>query len=310
VHRRAFYCVSDADYFLGLVALVNSLRLVGQREPIIVLDCGLEPSQRTLLEREATVLTPSRDRSPIWAKFDAPLQLPAAEVMVVIDVDVIAVRTLAELLDRAASGSVVAFTDDQPAYFNPEWRSVLDCPELKPRTYVNAGFLALPGDFGPELIRRIREVQDHLFLNDALDVGDRPIANPFRTPDQDVANAVLSEMVPDARIATLDHALAPFQPWEKVQLDDRLTLRCHIADGRRPYLLHHIDDKPWLKPMPGSAYSALLPRLLCAEDIALQIEFAELPYRLRQGAIAGVWRWWSNKAAGARVGFQGWRGTL
>ena len=37
----AFYCVAGERYFLGAVALVNSLRLVGHREPVFLLDCGL-----------------------------------------------------------------------------------------------------------------------------------------------------------------------------------------------------------------------------------------------------------------------------
>ena len=48
----AFYCVADERYFLGAVGLVNSLRLVGHREPIFLLDCGLDDEQRELLGRE------------------------------------------------------------------------------------------------------------------------------------------------------------------------------------------------------------------------------------------------------------------
>ena len=39
--RGGLYCVADSRYFPGAVGLVNSLRLVGHREPILVLDTGL-----------------------------------------------------------------------------------------------------------------------------------------------------------------------------------------------------------------------------------------------------------------------------
>ena len=32
--RAAFYCVADERYFLGLVGMLNSLRLLGHREPV------------------------------------------------------------------------------------------------------------------------------------------------------------------------------------------------------------------------------------------------------------------------------------
>ena len=53
----SFYCVADQRYFPGAVALVNSIRLVGHREPIVLLDCGLTPAQRRLLEPEVELVT-------------------------------------------------------------------------------------------------------------------------------------------------------------------------------------------------------------------------------------------------------------
>ena len=39
-----FYTVADARFWLGAVALVNSLRLVGHKEPVVVLDLGTRTS--------------------------------------------------------------------------------------------------------------------------------------------------------------------------------------------------------------------------------------------------------------------------
>jgi hypothetical protein len=36
VRPVAFYAVSDSAHFIGLVALVNSLRLAGHTEPLLV----------------------------------------------------------------------------------------------------------------------------------------------------------------------------------------------------------------------------------------------------------------------------------
>ena len=96
----AFYCVSSEMFFLGAVALINSLRLVGHREPVFVLDCGLTPTQRELLSADATVVPAPGPTTPFLLKTVAPLRHPA-EVMVLIDADIIVTRSLGELIDRA-----------------------------------------------------------------------------------------------------------------------------------------------------------------------------------------------------------------
>src|SRR2546427_8322912 len=75
---RSFYCVADERYFLGAVALINSLRLVGHRERIVLLDCGLNEDQRDLLGREAVIATSEqRDVVPFLLRGHAPLAHPA-----------------------------------------------------------------------------------------------------------------------------------------------------------------------------------------------------------------------------------------
>lgn len=283
--RRAFYCVADSQYFAGAVALLNSLRLVGQREPFIVLDCGLEPSQRALLQRAATVVAPRESRHPSLAKVDAPLQLPAAEVLALLDADMIAVRPLAQLMEDAARGNVVAFADDQPDRFDPEWAQQLGVDELHRHIYVNSGFLLLPGELAPILLERVAGLQDGLDLGRSCGFGERAIPKPF--PDQDCWNAVLAAIVPAARMTVLDHALAPFQPREPVEIEDRRALSCRVADGRQPYLLHHIGYKPWLQDTPPSAYSRLLLRLLAGDDVSIRLApvAATIRRRARLGAV-------------------------
>ena len=52
----AFYAVTGRDFFPGAVALLNSLRLLGHDEPLLVVDCGMTARQRELLAEHATVL--------------------------------------------------------------------------------------------------------------------------------------------------------------------------------------------------------------------------------------------------------------
>ena len=59
----AFYAVTGRDFF-GAVALLNSLRLLGHDEPLLVVDCGMTARQRELLAEHATALpAPSRRRA-------------------------------------------------------------------------------------------------------------------------------------------------------------------------------------------------------------------------------------------------------
>ncbi len=272
--RRAFYCVADRRYFTGAVALLNSLRLVGQREPLVVLDRGLEDSQRALLEREAIVLPTARQRPGVLSKLEAPLKLPATEALALIDADIIAVRPLTALLECAASGQVVGFADDQPERFFPEWSEALGGGTLHRHTYLNLGLLILPGDLATTLLQRTQELIDQIDFNRSRRPGDGSRADPFWQFDQDCWNATLAAIVPAERISVFDHRLAPFQPWEPAEVADARTLDCRVEGDRRPYLLHHIGHKPWLteRELPASAYSMLLPRLLYSDDVHVRLE--------------------------------------
>jgi hypothetical protein len=50
-----YYTVSDHRFFLGTVALLNSLRLTNNGGDFVVLDVDLTPSERELLSDHATV---------------------------------------------------------------------------------------------------------------------------------------------------------------------------------------------------------------------------------------------------------------
>src|SRR5947208_2110192 len=106
----SIYAVVERRHFLGAVALINSLRLHGHGQPIVLLDCGLDDRQRELLSREATILTAPRSTAPHLLKAVAPLERPD-ELMLLIDTDIIVTQPLAPLFERAEEGKVVAFAD-------------------------------------------------------------------------------------------------------------------------------------------------------------------------------------------------------
>src|SRR5262249_42249773 len=105
---RAFYCVADSRFFIGAVAVINSLRLVGHSEPIYMLDGGLTRGRRDLLAGEVDIVEPGRRLPPHMLKTAAPLACPA-ESMLLIDTDVIVTRSLASLFEITEAGKIAAF---------------------------------------------------------------------------------------------------------------------------------------------------------------------------------------------------------
>jgi hypothetical protein len=287
VTGAAFYCMSSEVYFLGAVGLVNSLRLLGHTEPIYVLDCGLRPAHRQLLEPHVTMVDAPGDEPPHLLKTVAPRAHPA-DVQVLIDADMIAVRRLDPLLDRAAGGEVVA-VKDRLDRFVAEWGELLDLGPIERRPYVSSGLVLLGGALGAEVLElwddRMRRVEYELsyFERDMPDY-------PLRFVDQDVLNAVIAARVDAGRAHVLDRALAPSQPFRGLRVVDEATLRCRGRDGTDPYVLHHYLRKPWLEPMYHGIYSRMLARLLLADDVAVRVPGDEVPRRMRGGFRARVER--------------------
>src|SRR5579862_7068857 len=84
---RAVFCVANAAHFLGAVALINSLRLTGWNDEIVVVDCGLGPEQRSVLELEARILPVAEGPDPPQlVKVAGPLSY-RTDIAVVLDAD-------------------------------------------------------------------------------------------------------------------------------------------------------------------------------------------------------------------------------
>ncbi len=269
----AFYVVANEAHFLGLVALLNSLRLQGQEEPLRVADCGLADWQRALLAPHAEVVEIDRDVPPYVLKPLLPRQLPA-ERMVLVDADMIALRPLTPLLEERAG--VVAFADPVADRFHPEWPELLDLPPLRRGPYVNSGFFVLGGGVGPSVLALVAEKQTRVDLDTTRYAG-APATSPFYYLDQDVWNAVLASSVEPHDRSILPAELAPHPPFAG-------------TDGHSPFFLHHVERKPWLSATRANAYSRLLPRLLLADDVAIRLRPEQVPLRFRSGPLAGLER--------------------
>jgi hypothetical protein len=301
--RAAFYCVSSGVYFLGAVALINSLRLQGHEEQIFVLDLGLEPEQRRLLGSEATLVPAPEDVTPFLLKTVAPSRYPA-DVMVLIDADIIVTRPLDELIDRAASGRLLAVRHGFDRSV-PEWGSLLGLSPTRERPYVSSSLIVAGGETGSRVIRLMHEARFRIGIDETPYSGSWPdfdfvggtfsvteADHPFFFADQDLLNAVLASEVDPDDVEMIDRRLEATVPFAGLRVVDERRLRCAYEDGTAPYAVHHIlPVKPWIEPTIPGVYTELLVRLLGARDVAIRVPRRLLPLHLRPGLAASAERW-------------------
>jgi hypothetical protein len=289
----AFYCVSDHRHFPGAVALLNSLRLTGHDQPVLLVDAGLTDEQREMLADHVTLLPSVAGTPPVYLAPFGPIAQPA-DVAVLLDADIVVVRSLSPLIDQARAGKLVGFINVPPVddRFFPEWAPLLGLGPLRRRPYLNAGQLFIPHSLAQRILGPWQASQDKIDYNDTrYGAAMRQRTNlsaPFYFADQDVLNAVLAALLTSDEILCLEHKLAPHPPFTGVDVVDERRLSCVGRDGTQPYLLHHTMAKPWLKPTPVNAYSRLLPRLLFAPDLPLRLRPDQVPLRLRTGRLAYV----------------------
>jgi hypothetical protein len=300
--RAAFYCVADARYFLGAVGLVNSLRVLGHDDPVVLLDCGLTGEQRELLGNEADLIEAPADTPPTLLKAVAPLERPA-DVMVLLDTDLVVTRPLTELVESAAKGNVVAFSKGVERWVGG-WGDVLDLGEVPRRTYLDFALLCLSADVGAPVLELLGERQDRIDFERTM-WGSHDEDYELLYADQDVLNAILAARVSAERTVVLDPRLAPVPPFEGLSVADERTLRCAYDDGVEPYVVHHFIVKPWIEPTHHGVYSQLLRRLLTADDVAIRVPEGMIPLRLRRGPLAYAERMRVNARERIRFRLQG-----
>ena len=223
---RAVFCVANASHFPGAVALVNSLRLTGWGDEIVIVDCGLEPEQRSLLAREARIVPASEGPDPPQlVKVAGPLSYPT-ETAIVLDADMIVTRAIEPLVAEAErTGRMLAVADRLEDRFDERWGDLLGLGELRKHPYVNCGLLIVPAGVGERLFGLWRDAQAHIDLGRSLLGGGRP-SDPLFFADQDVLNAVLgSERFTADELTVLDFRTAPHAPFPGLRIIDARRLR-------------------------------------------------------------------------------------
>jgi hypothetical protein len=298
--------MADARAFVGVVGLVNSLRLLGHDEPVLVLDCGLTDEQRACLDPHVRLVEGPPGVHPTVLKAWAPLAHPA-DVMVVLDADIVVVQRMDELIGQARTGCVIAFKDSWDRH-HVDWGARLGVGSLPRRPYVNAGHLLISRGWSDVVLGGVRDEMSRLRLLETVVPGGPPHASsrdePFFFPDQDMLNAVLAARVPDDQLLLLDSRLAPFPPFQDVRADAE-SLRCVYPDGMSPYLLHHVGPKPWVSATPDSVYAQLLRRLLTGGDVPIRVSKHLVPPRFRTGPLAWADRHVATAQAAAYIRIRG-----
>jgi hypothetical protein len=302
MERTAFYCLANERFFIGAVALINSLRLAGHAETIYLLDCGLTAEQAKRLGSEAVVVPGPRDLPPWLLKTVAPLRHPA-QVAIAIDADMLVTRRFDALIETAGEGRIVAFRNDTDR-FVPEWSQLLDLPPLEREPYVSSGLVLLGGEEGAEVLALLDDRQRRVDVEQGF-YGRRVAGYPFMFPEQDVLNAILCSRPAADRTVRLPTRLAAVPPFRGLRVIDLGAMRCAYPDGEEPYVLHQFVRKPWLDRMHHGIYSRLLVRALLGDDVAIAVAESELPLRLRRGlaaesarmsiSVADLGRWYTTE---------------
>ena len=294
------YTLADSRYFIGVVALLNSLRLTGHDYELVILDCGLTDDQRARLSRHASVVTlpPELAARTVLAK---PFFRESARdgVALWIDADILVTGPLAPIVDSARDGQVCAYPVDDAAQRDrrfDEWTAQFGlAADPREQVYVQAGFLALSLPRHTALLDRWWEACETIPADEVF-AGD--IGSPLWAGDQDALNALLMSEVPPTAVQVLPEGEAVFPPAaERARVLDRARLSCEL-DGLPVRLVHYSSvPKPWVplswrrtrRPL-SDVYRQLLPRVLFERDVTLRLPPRDVPPSLRPGLTGGVAR--------------------
>jgi hypothetical protein len=291
-HDVRFITSADSRFFVGAAAMLNSLRLSGNRGAAFVVDAGLRPEQHERLAVAAQVLTVPlalQGLHPLFAKITADLYWSNG-VVVLIDSDMIVTSPLDDLIEQAAAGGIAVLPDHEITKDRQlaEWSSTFELQaSLRSQRYVNAGLVALSLDHWPSFLGRWRRACDRL----PADWPSQEMFAPFGLADQDALNALLMSEIPSDAVW-----IGP--EWRAVHPDglgdvevlDAGSLECRYR-GVAPILLHYAlspkawERAGWRRVRGDDAYVRLLPRLLFAGDVPVRARPSEVPMWLRPRGV-------------------------
>jgi hypothetical protein len=288
-----FFTIGDAAFFPGVAGLINSLRLLGYAQRIVVADCGFSPTQRDLLAPHATLVPLSRAdvKNPQQYKAFPHLLRPRGTVAIV-DSDIIVTDSIDDMLSSARAGKICVFPDPEEHRWFAQWESVfaLAAPPRR-QTYVNSGFEVFSTTHWPALLGRWWQACERIFPQPTIREGAAR-DDPTSQSDQDALNALLmSEFPADAIAFQPANAMAFRWDFERVHVEDERTLGCEFK-GTSVVALHAVaGPKPWQsrasgEATPRNAYVRLLRRLLTGDDATVRVPPDHLPRWLRRGRVA------------------------
>jgi hypothetical protein len=294
--RPPVYCaIVDSSYFIGAVALVNSLRLKGHDGEIVFLDVGLDDDQRAFLEREATIHAgpPNSGWLSVFAKPMLGLLNPN-RVVVFLDNDLLITGSLEPLVCAAQEGEIAVFDEPDPTRWFPEWQELFSLRQpLRRGLYANGACIALSTDRWRGFLERWYELGESVAAGRAgrpfLLRRQEVLEDPVGYNEQDTLNALLMSEVPEGVVRSWAHNLGPhWSDRHEVSVVDSRSLRCTV--GGEPTLFLHSTGQPkpwqpngWLR-MRFRAFNTLLTRVLVGDDVPLRLAPEQIPLWLRQGA--------------------------
>ena len=295
--KPTYVTVVDNAYFLGAVALVNSLRITGNAGTVLVIDAGLTNDQRDRLSPHCEIRPVPVDGRGVVPSYFKPTvaMLGLHGVVVFLDSDMIVTGNLEPLYSPAAEGAICVFPDGMPERRFEEWqdRLALAAP-VRRQPYVNTGFVAVDFDRWAVELHRWWQLCERAHVQRSetpwgVQPADVVATDPFLFGDQDVLNAILMSEVAPERVRVLDEALVAVPHWPHYDrgatIVDRLSLRT-VGQDKDVSILHYwAHPKPWF---PGArrrlvfgAYVELLARLLTADDVPISLPPALVPLWLR-----------------------------
>jgi hypothetical protein len=281
-HERVTYVtVSSEPFFLGAVALFNSLQLTHNPGTFIVLDAGLTTAQRELLVPHAEIVSVKHiDVTPDLRKAWA-CNLELTGTLAFIDSDMIVTGSFDHVMALAREGKICAYQDNPAVRWRwfSEWASMLELrAPLRREVYINTGLVIFNTEAWPRLLARWWEVCNK--IPPEMMWRSR---SPFQAPDQDALNALLMSEVPAGAAAALDPGEVAFGG--DAAIDDIASLAAGI-NGDLKTVLHFLDrPKPWERNgwirLAGIDYVRLMRRLLFWEDVPIRVDPATVPIWLR-----------------------------
>lgn len=287
-----FFTIGDAGFFPGVVGFVNSLRLVGHSERIVVADCGFTPAQRDLLRPHCTLVPLSRDdvKNPQQYKAFAYLVRPKG-IVATIDSDIIITGSLRDMFASARKGKICVFADPDDRRWFAEWEQVfaLDGPPRR-QTYINSGFVVFSTVHWPKLLERWWQSCERIFTHPTIYEGASH-GSASGQSDQDALNALLMTEIPPGAVEYQSKDGEAFrESLDAVRIVDPKSLRCTL-NGTSTVALHdtggpkHWQQAAWAEVSPRHSYTVLLRRLLVSDDVAVRVPQNRSPAWLRPGAV-------------------------